>query len=71
MDMKFPLGIGLNASPSTSFIVKFGFFRSMNVRVFLVVAVAVILLFKNPRLLELFCGTKSVGRAFEEGAQRP
>ena len=28
-------------------------------------AVAVILLRKMPRLLELFCGTKSVGRAFE------
>ena len=37
----------------------------MNARVFLVVAAAVILLFKNARLLELFCGTKSVGRAFE------
>ena len=33
----------------------------MNARVFLVVALAVILL----RLLELFCGTKSAGRAFE------
>ena len=65
-----PLGIGLNVQPSASFIARL--FLSvgkksgpMNARVFLVVAVAVILLFKMPRLLELFCGTKSVGRAFE------
>ena len=46
-------GIGLNVQPSASFIAKFGFLsrgeeiRSVNARVFLVVAVAVILLFKN------------------------
>ena len=50
-----PLGIGLNASSSASFIAKFGSKKSgpTNAQVFLVVAVAVI--------LELFCGAKSAG----------
>ena len=39
----------------------------MNARVFLVVAVAVICSLKMPRILELFCGTKSVGRALAAG----
>ena len=71
MDMNFP-PLGLNVQPKCKlhgcevwllFLSVGKKSGPMNARVFIVVAV--ILLLKMPRLLELFCGTKSVGRAFE------